>query len=51
MNRDRGTAREIIVLTDAELDLVFGGVTLNFTKIETSYVPQDEAGSVKKPNP
>jgi hypothetical protein len=38
-------------LTPCELDLVSGGVTLNFTKIETSYVPQDEAGSVKKPNP
>jgi type VI protein secretion system component Hcp len=25
MNRDRGTAREIIVLTDAELDAVAGG--------------------------
>jgi hypothetical protein len=38
-------------LTPSELDLVSGGVTLNFTKIETSYVPQDEAGSLKKPNP
>ena len=26
MNRDRDTAREIIVLTDAELDAVAGGV-------------------------
>jgi type VI protein secretion system component Hcp len=32
-------------LTPSELDLVSGGVSLNFSKIEMSYVPQNADGT------
>jgi hypothetical protein len=37
-------------LTPSELDFVCGGVSLNYSKIEMSYVPQNADGSGSQEN-